>query len=311
MKDVSRLDCKNMANNVSKSIPESGERLRLPPWMKVKTGKGKLGRETHALVHAKGLHTVCESARCPNIGECYACKTATFMIMGGSCTRNCGFCAVDHGKPELLDADEPRRLAEAVAELGLKYVVVTSVTRDDLPDGGAEHFAATIRAIKAAVPEVEVEVLTPDFQGDLDALQIVLDAKPDVFNHNVETVQRLQKQVRPQASYETSLKVLRAATDRGAVTKSGLMVGLGETDEEIRQALRDMVQAGVRIATIGQYLAPSRNHLLVQRYPTPEEFDEFAKWGRQVGIRYVFAGPFVRSSYHAAEAAKRAEAAEM
>ena len=281
---------------------------RFPEWLRVKTGKATLSRETRQLIASHGLHTVCESARCPNIGECYSCHTATFMIMGDRCSRNCGFCAVKHGAPEALDADEPARIADASAELGLEYVVVTSVTRDDLPDGGAAHFAATIEAIRRRTPETKAEVLTPDFRGDERALRTVLTARPDVYNHNVETVRRLQESVRPQASYETSLQVLRAARRLGALTKSGLIVGMGETRDELRQALADLAGTGVTILTIGQYLQPTRRHLPVDRYVPPEEFKEFARWGRSSGIRHVFSGPFVRSSYRAAEAAAEVEA---
>lgn len=283
---------------------------RLPPWLRVKTRKADLSRETRELVAAHGLHTVCESARCPNLGECYSCRTATFLIMGAVCTRNCGFCAVEHGHPAPLDPREPARVAEAAGALGLRYVVVTSVTRDDLPDGGAGHFAATIRALRHSAPEAKTEVLIPDFRGSAAALAAVLKAAPDVLNHNLETVRRLQPTVRPQAGYETSLGVLREAKRLGAVTKSGLMVGLGENDLEVREAMRDLAEAGVSLLTVGQYLQPSRRHLPVARYVEPAAFDEMARWGREAGIAHVFAGPFVRSSYKAAEAAAWAEAAD-
>ena len=279
----------------------STEALPFPPWLRVKTGKAGLSRETRELVAGFGLHTVCEGAHCPNIGECFSCRTAAFMILGNTCTRDCGFCAVNHGTPDPVDPSEPERLAQAAAALGLEYVVVTSVTRDDLPDGGAGHFAATIRAIRELLPGARVEVLTPDFSGDEAALLTVLDAAPDVFNHNVETARRLQPAVRPQASYETSLQVLANAAALGAVTKSGLMVGLGETPEEIAECCEDLAQAGVSILTVGQYLQPTRRHLPVARYVAPEEFPQFEQWARAAGIRHVFAGPFVRSSYKAAE----------
>lgn len=278
-------------------------RRRLPQWLRVKTGKAGLSRATRDLVAAQGLHTVCESAHCPNIGECYSCSTATFLIMGPSCTRDCGFCAVDHGTPAPLDPDEPRRLAEAARELRLRYVVVTSVTRDDLPDGGAAHFVACIHALRERIPGVMVEVLTPDFRGDAEALKIVLDASPEVYNHNLETVRRLQPLVRPAASYEISLTQLRRAVASGVLTKSGLMLGLGETEGEIEEALEDLAQAGVRMLTLGQYLQPTRRHLPVERYVPPEEFDHYARLGEDYGIARVFAGPFVRSSYRAAESA--------
>jgi len=225
--------------------------------------------------------------------------------MGNRCTRDCRFCAVPSGPPEALDPVEPARVAEAVRKLGLRYAVVTSVTRDDLPDRGAAHFAATIRAIHAEAPGTAVEVLTPDFLGDRAALSVVLQAGPVVFNHNVETVERLQRQVRPQADYGRSLGVLTAAGELAPriPRKSGLMAGLGETDEEIRAALVDLKRVGVSLVTLGQYLQPTRAHLPVARYITPEQFTEYAEWGREIGLRHVAAGPFVRSSYHAAEAA--------
>lgn len=278
---------------------------RLPPWLRVKVGKKNQGRETRALLQELGLNTVCSSARCPNLGECYGCRTATFLIMGRHCTRNCGFCAVSHGAPEPLDPDEPQRVALAAQRLGLRYVVVTSVTRDDLPDGGAAHFAATVRAVHQVLPQAAVEVLTPDFRGSRASLLSVLEAGPAVFNHNLETVARLQKRVRPQASYKTSLGLLAAAGEIAphVPRKSGLMVGLGETDEEIRQALRDLAAVGVSIVTLGQYLQPTARHLLVDRYVAPDRWSVYADWAREAGIAYAAVGPFVRSSYHAAEAA--------
>ena len=289
------------------SLSSDSQRLRLPSWLRVKTGKAHLCCETRQLVANHALHTVCDSARCPNIGECYSSQTATFLIMGAVCTRNCRFCAVAHGQPEPLEADEPRRLAEASMNLGLDYVVVTSVTRDDLEDGGAGHFAATIAALHAAGLS-EVEVLTPDFQGDRAALLTVLGALPTVFNHNVETVRRLCPTVRPQARYERSLQVLADARELAPdiLRKSGFMVGLGETDEEIAGLLGDLHEAGCQILTIGQYLQPSRHHLPIQRYVEPERFDEYARQAREIGIHHVLAGPFVRSSYRAAEVAREA-----
>jgi len=286
-----------------RSCPRTAtETQRLPSWLRVKTGKAGQSRATRELVAGHGLRTVCEGARCPNIGECYCNRTATFLIMGSHCTRNCRFCAIEHGRPEPLDSGEPRRLAEAAAELGLEYVVVTSVTRDDLPDGGAAHFAATIEALRGRLPEAQVEVLTPDFQGRQDCLDTVLAASPDVFNHNVETVRRLEAPVRPQAGYDRSLGVLRAAAGR-VLTKSGLMVGLGETDAEVQQAIEDIARTGVGILTIGQYLRPTRGHIAVDRYVPPEQFAAYERWGQEAGIAHVFSGPFVRSSYRAAEAA--------
>jgi lipoic acid synthetase len=283
--------------------PPAGEHPRLPSWLRVKTGKAKLCGQTRGLLAAHGLQTVCDNAHCPNIGECYSHHTATFLIMGSRCTRDCGFCAVRHGVPEPLDPTEPQRLAAAAGNLGLRYVVVTSVTRDDLPDGGAGHFAATIRALHEAGIE-RVEVLTPDFHGCPRALQQVLKMKPTVFNHNVETVRRLAPTVRPQASYERSLQVLRDAREiaPGILRKSGFMVGLGETDDEIGELVADLQAAGCQILTIGQYLRPTPRQLPVRRYLEPERFEQYAAQARAAGIAHVFAGPFVRSSYRAAEA---------
>jgi lipoic acid synthetase len=290
-------------------MPEQGgspSRRRLPEWLKVKMGKAQLSERTLGLVRSARLHTVCQSARCPNIGECFSAGTATFLLMGDRCTRNCGFCAVSPGRPEPLDPDEPRRIARAAAEMGLAYAVLTSVTRDDLPDGGAGHFAGTIRAIKAARPATQVEVLVPDFGGSEACIRTVLDAQPEVFNHNLETVRRLQARVRPQASYDTSLSVLRTASGLAprSPTKSGLMVGLGETDEEIAEALGDLAEAGASIVTLGQYLQPSPRHLPVERYVPPEQFEAYREVGEAAGVKHVVAGPFVRSSYHAEEAAR-------
>jgi len=280
----------------------------LPEWLKVKLGKAQLSERTRELVERGQLRTVCQSARCPNIGECFAAGTATFLLMGNRCTRNCGFCAVATGPPEPLDVDEPRRVAEAVAELRLRYAVLTSVTRDDLSDGGAAHIAATIRAIKGLRPGTRVEALVPDFRGDGAAVEVVLRAKPDVLNHNVETVPRLQAVVRPQASYETSLAVLATARRMApeTPTKSGLMVGLGETDDEVRETLGDLANAGVSIVTVGQYLRPSPRHLPVDRYVHPDEFERYRQVGLALGLKHVIAGPFVRSSYHAEETAAQA-----
>ena len=271
----------------------------------MKTGKAGLCADTRQLVAGHGLHTVCENAQCPNIGECYSSHTATFLIMGRMCTRNCAFCAVQHGSPPPLDPGEPVRLAAAARDEGLDYVVVTSGTRDDPPDGGAAHFAATVRALHRS-GDVEVEVLVPDFGGRSQPLHTVLDAGPAVLNHNLETVRRLSLEVRPQADYERSLGVLREARAYRPETprKSGIMAGLGETDDELYEAMVDLQQAGCQILTIGQYLRPSRNHRPVARYVTPERFAEYARWGESLGIAAVVAGPFVRSSYRAAETAR-------
>ncbi|HEY3397491.1 MAG TPA: lipoyl synthase [Armatimonadota bacterium] len=293
-----------MSNTDDQANPERP--LRLPDWLRVKIGKRDQSAATHALLEELGLNTVCSSARCPNRGECYSCSTATFLILGNHCTRDCRFCAVPHGDPEPPAADEPERVALAAERLGLRYVVLTSVTRDDLPDGGARHFAACIGAIRERLPEAAVEVLTPDFQGDVAALDIVLQAGPTVFNHNVETVPRLQAAVRSRADWDTSLGLLAAAGERapGIPRKSGLMVGLGEADAEVRETLAALHHAGVSIVTIGQYLRPTTRHLPVQRYVTPERMQEYEQWGRDLGLRYVASSPFVRSSYHAAEAAR-------
>lgn len=257
------------------------------------------------LVTSLRLHTVCESAACPNIGDCWNRRTATFMILGNLCTRRCGFCAVQKGAPLPVDWDEPRRVAEAVKAMGLRFAVVTSVNRDDLDDGGAALFARTIRAIRQHNPGCGVEVLTPDFQGSAEAMDIVLEAAPDVLNHNIETVPRLYKQVRLGARYERSLDMLAYARRRrpDVPTKSGLMLGLGETTDEVRDALRDLRKANVDIVTLGQYLRPSAKHLPIIRYVPREEFAELKAFGLDLGFRHVEAGPLVRSSYHAGEAA--------
>lgn len=275
--------------------------LNRPDWIRVKAPDGAEYRELKKLVERARLHTVCQSAHCPNIGECWRERTATFMILGGTCTRNCTFCAVNHGKPEPLDADEPRRVAEAIRYLGLKHAVVTSVTRDDLPDGGAGLFAATILAIREAVPGCSVEVLIPDFQGDADALRCVVQAGPDVLNHNVETVERCYAEVRPQAVYGRSIELLRRAKAMNPEirTKSGLMVGIGETWDEIISTMRDLRSVDCDVLTIGQYLAPSKNHHPIARYYTPDEFDRLRLIGLELGFAHVESAPLVRSSYHA------------
>jgi len=257
--------------------------------------------ETLGIVKGLGLHTVCEEAHCPNIGECWGHKTATFMLLGDTCTRNCGFCAVAHGKPLTVDPHEPERVGEAVARLALRHVVVTSVNRDDLPDGGAFHFAATARAIHRAAPTCRIEVLVPDFQGDLDAVDTVLAAPVDVFNHNIETVPRLYRRVRAGARYERSLSVLAHARDPAGrrLTKAGLMLGLGEERDELLRVFDDLRAVDCGILTLGQYLRPSPEHLPLERYVTPEEFDELGALARARGFRHVESGPLVRSSYHA------------
>lgn len=276
---------------------------RKPDWLKRRLPAGETFNQVRELIEAGRLHTVCQEAKCPNIWECYSHRTATFLIMGERCTRNCRFCSVAAGPPGPLDPQEPNRVAEAVERMGLKYVVVTSVTRDDLPDGGAGHFAATIHDIRRRVPEAEIEVLIPDFQGDPAALETVLRARPHVLNHNIETVPRLYPRVRPQADYRRSLELLRRAGEisPGIPTKSGLMLGLGERPEEIRQALQDLRAAGCRVLTLGQYLQPSPEHLAVETYVPPDDFENWRKAALEMGFSEVASAPFVRSSYHANE----------
>lgn len=279
---------------------------RLPQWMRRPIATDQSYPDVSKLLESLQLNTVCASAKCPNRHECWNRGTATVMILGNTCTRNCRFCNVGNGAPEPVDSQEPVRVAEAARRLGLRHVVITSVTRDDLPDGGAKFFADTIRAVKQDLPDVSVEVLTPDFVEHLD---IVLSAQPDVFNHNLETVKRLQQTVRPQASYSRSLATLCKAAKCGDVqVKSGLMLGLGETDEEIVETLGDLYTAGVRLLTLGQYLAPTRDHYPVDRFISPEQFDALAEKARAMGFAGVAAGPLVRSSYRADElAAKKLE----
>jgi lipoic acid synthetase len=275
---------------------------RKPAWIRVKSPiHPEVGR-LKALLREHRLHTVCEEASCPNLGECFRGGTATFMIMGRLCTRRCPFCDVAHGRPQPLDVHEPAQLAAAIAEMGLKYVVITSVDRDDLRDGGAGHFVACIAAVRATAPATAIEILVPDFRGRLDvALDALAQTPPDVFNHNLETVPRLYKAARPGADYAHSLKLLADFKARHAQlpTKSGLMVGLGETDAEIEATMRDLRAHGVDMLTVGQYLQPSRHHLPVERFVPPERFAEFERLGYDLGFRHVASGPLVRSSYHA------------
>ncbi len=275
-----------------------------PSWLRAPAPAGQNYRELKELIAGLNLHTVCESAACPNVGECWNRRTATFMILGNVCTRRCGFCAVQKGGPLAVDYDEPRRVAEAVAVMGLNYAVVTSVNRDDRKDGGAELFALTIGAIRERVPGCKVEVLVPDFQGSHAAMKIVMDARPDVLNHNTETVPRLYRQVRLGARYERSLDMLAYAKELAPSTpvKSGLMLGLGELREEVMQVMLDLRAHRVDVLTLGQYLRPSAKHLPVVRYVPPAEFDEYRVAGREMGFAHVEAGPLVRSSYHADEA---------
>ena len=293
----------------------SPHKLRKPRWLRMERHGGPVYNEVKRLLRESTLNTVCEEANCPNRGECFANRTATFLLMGQTCTRHCSFCNIPGGRVAALDQDEPRRVAETVGRLGLKFAVITSVNRDDLPDGGAAHFAATIRAVRRLNPDCGIEVLIPDFRGDPLALEKVLVAAPEVLNHNLETVPRLYPALRPQASYRCSLQLLargrqwadertrRCGQAQKLTVKTGIMVGVGETRDEIVALLRDAAAQGVSVVTIGQYLQPSRKHHPVLRYYEPAEFDDLAAEGRELGIPWVEAGPLVRSSYHAREQA--------
>ena len=270
-----------------------------PPWIRAKMPTGDVFFDLRRRVAELGLHTVCESASCPNIGECWNRQSLTIMILGGTCTRSCQFCDVPTGRPLPPDPDEPRRVATILGELGLRHTVITCVDRDDLSDGGAAHWAETIRAVKTAAPELVLEVLTGDFKGDTGAVDVVLAAGPDVFAHNLETVPRLSRQVRVQASYARSYAILRHAKTRGAITKTGLMLGLGEDLAEVRQVLGELREIGVDILTLGQYLRPSRRHLAVARFVPPDEFAALKAEAVALGFPHVESGPMVRSSYHA------------
>jgi lipoic acid synthetase len=285
-------------------VPVSPTRQRLPHWFKRSLPANGESSGTDAVVRKHGLVTVCEEAACPNRQECWSKKAATFMLMGEACTRTCTFCDVAWVKnPPPLDASEPTRTAAAIAELGLRFAVITSVNRDDLPDGGAAHFAATVRAVRERCPGTLVEILTPDFCGNWDALAVAAAAKPDVYNHNLETIGRLYPTVRPQARYRRSLELLKRvkAQEPGILTKSGIMVGLGETDDEVRQIMLDLREQGCDIMTIGQYLRPTLEHHDIIRFVPPETFAQYETWGRELGFKYVAAGPYVRSSYFAEE----------
>lgn len=272
--------------------------VRKPSWLKVQAFRGTEFNRVSGLLGDLHLNTVCQEANCPNRGECFNRGTAVFLLMGPTCTRNCGFCNIETGRPRALDPEEPGRVAEASRRLNLRHVVITSVTRDDLADGGAEQFARTVRAVRAELPKATIEVLTPDFRGSTDSLETVLASKPDVFNHNVETVPRLYQTVRPAADYRRSLNLLKAASHYGGMMiKSGLMVGLGERIEELKQVFRDLAESRVSLLTIGQYLSPSSNHLPVERFVPPDEFEALREAAESAGIRSVFSGPLVRSSY--------------
>jgi lipoic acid synthetase len=285
--------------------PDYTQPGRKPPWLRVKLPAGPVYGELRGNIDRHKLHTVCESAKCPNMGECWARGTATVMILGNVCTRSCGFCNIATGKPPVLDLDEPRRVAESVALMKLKHCVITSVNRDELEDGGAAIWAETITRVRAACPKTSIEVLIPDFCGDWDALQLVLDAKPDILNHNTETVPSQYKKVRPQAKYLRTLELLERAKAQGFVTKTGLMVGIGETDEELLQTFREIRAKDVDILTIGQYLQPTREHLPIERWVTPEQFAEYKRYClEELKFPVVESGPLVRSSYHAEEQAE-------
>ncbi len=296
---ASRADLSDL---IEEELPQ-----RLPEWVRRSVLNTEENRGVRAILKEGNLNTICESGRCPNKGECWARATATFLLMGPLCTRTCKFCSVNKGLPGPLDAEEPARVATAAQKMGLRHVVLTSVNRDDLPDQGAQHFASTIEALKRTIPNVNVEVLTPDFQGRRDCLEIVLAAKPIVFNHNIETVPRLYRQVRPGSKYTRSLDVLRMAKEiaPGIPTKSGLMLGLGEDKEEIKAVLADLRNIDCDFLTLGQYLRPSRRELPVRKYLKPDEFDELGKVAWDLGFRMVHSGPLVRSSYHAEELAEQ------
>lgn len=275
---------------------------RLPDYLKRPIIDTDKTRTVRKILKTKCLNTVCENARCPNKNECYTKNTATFLIMGNDCTRNCKYCNISCARPEPLDLEEPKHVAEAVQALGLKYAVITSVTRDDLPDGGAEHFANCIYEIRKLCPDTKIEILTPDFKGNNDCLDVIIKAHPDVFNHNIEAVRDIFKSVRPQGDYECSLEVLKYVKDNSDIlTKSGLIIGLDETFEQIEQTLIDLKNVGCDIVTIGQYIQPSKHHLEVAKYYTPEEYDKLKELANKVGIKNHQIGPLVRSSYRAAE----------
>ncbi len=276
-----------------------------PPWLRAKLPGGEGYQRLRNIIDDNNLHTVCESAKCPNLGECWHRGTATIMILGDVCTRSCGFCHIKTGRPPFLDTDEPRRVAEAAKLMNLRHLVMTSVNRDELPDGGAVIWAETILRVREASPETSIEVLIPDFEGDWDALQLVLDAKPEILNHNIETVKRLYPAVRPQAKYERSLELLRRTKEQGLVAKTGIMVGIGERDDEVDDFMAELVEqtrtanGPCELLTIGQYLQPTRDHLPIARWVTPQQFEQYRRTGEKLGLRHVESGPLVRSSYHA------------
>ncbi len=285
---------------VQKSVA-ANQRQRLPDWFKVKLRQGPDYRDIRRIIDERGLHTICEEARCPNMWECWNNRTATFLILGDICTRRCHYCSVETGKPTSLDLDEPQRVAEAIEAMNLKHAVITSVNRDELSDGGASLFAETIRLIREKVPSCGIEVLIPDFQGKQADLATVLEEKPDILNHNIESVPRLFPSIRPQGKYHRSIQLLKQAKDMCATTKSGLIAGLGETIDEIREVMRDLREVDCDILTIGQYLQPTKEHMPVARFYHPEEFDMLKIEAQDLGFKHVESGPLVRSSYHAEE----------
>ena len=294
----------SVLNQHQKIFKEEVEKTKIPlgkrpDWLKVKLPTGENYSDVRQLMRNQHLNTVCEEARCPNIAECWNARSATFMILGDTCTRSCGFCNIKVGIPNTLDLDEPRRVAESVKELNLRHVVITSVNRDELKDGGAFIFAETISLIRNAMPETTIEILIPDFRGVIEAFDIIMKNPPDILNHNLETIPRLYHVVRPQAKYERSLKLIRWFKERYLKTKSGIMVGIGEKPEEVLSLMHDLVEHGCDILTIGQYLQPTKNHLPVDRFVTPEEFNMYKEEGLKIGFKIVESSPLVRSSYHA------------
>ncbi len=300
----------SLSDRVLNNAPTTFVRHRKPPWLRARLPGGPAYSRLRTIIEQHDLHTVCESAKCPNMGECWGRGTATLMILGDVCTRSCGFCHIQTGRPGAVDTDEPRRVGEAAALMGLKHIVITSVNRDEQADGGAAVWAATIREIRRQSPGTAVETLIPDFCGDWDALQRVIDEMPDVLNHNMETVRRLYAAVRPQARYDRSLELLRRSKQQGLTTKTGIMVGIGEDDEQVHELMEDLVsQAGTDLMTIGQYLQPTPQHLPVARWVTPRQFDQFRHVGLAKGLRHVESCPLVRSSYHARDQVLHLDAA--
>lgn len=290
------LHQKKFAEEIQKERSELGKR---PDWLKVRLPSGENYKNVYDLMRKSKLNTVCEEAKCPNLAECWGRNTATFMILGDTCTRSCGFCNVKVGLPTELDLDEPRRVAESVEAMGLKHAVITSVNRDELKDGGASIFSETVKLIRQKMPATTIEILIPDFKGEEEAFQIIMQNPPDILNHNLETVQRLYHAVRPQAKYERSLELIQWFRNNGLRTKSGIMVGIGETKEEVMDVIKDLYNNGCQIMTIGQYLQPTKNHLPIHRFVTLDEFKSYKEFGLEIGLKAVESSPLVRSSYHA------------